>query len=103
MARVLAVAQVRVPAARRAEYLTILAELDMLGRPRGRHLWAFRNGTDPELFLECSESSTVDAHRAVAVQDGREAVLEGRLRELTARDAAAAALWHEVPLPALTT
>lgn len=103
MARVLTVAQVRVAAADQAQYLTILAELDALGRPRGRHLWVFRGGTDPELFLEFSESGTVEEHPAVAVHTGREAVLEGRLRDLAQRDGAAGAMWHEVPLPALTT
>jgi hypothetical protein len=89
--------------ARQAEYLAVLAELDVLGRPRGRHLWVFRSSTDPDLFLEFSESGAVDSHRAVTSATGYEAVLEARLRELAQRDTSSDELWHELPLPAHAT
>lgn len=103
MARALTVARVRVAVAQQPEYLAVLAELDALGRARGRHLWVFRSGTDPDLFLEFSESGAVRHHRAVASAAGREAALEARLRELAPRDLSADALWHESPLPAHVT
>jgi len=96
-------ARVRVAVAQQAEYLAVLAEIDTIGRARGRHLWLFRSGNDPDLFMEFSESSAVDDHRAVAVAAGREAALEARLRELAPRDVSADVLWHEQPLPAPAT
>ena len=99
MGRALTVARVRVPVSQQPEYFAVLAELDGLGRARGRHLWVFRSGSDPDLFLEFSESGAVEHHRAVAVAEGHEAALEGRLRELAPRDPSADALWHESPLP----
>jgi hypothetical protein len=101
--RALTVARVRVAGARQAEYLAVLGEIDAIGRARGRHLWVFRSGTDPELFLEFSESGAMVDHRAVATAAGREAALEIRLRELAPRDASADALWHELPVPAHAT
>ena len=103
MGRALTVARVRVAGALQAEYLSLLAEIDAIGRARGRHLWVFQSGTDPDLFLEFSESGAVDDHRAVAPAAGREAALEARLRELAPREASADALWHELPLPAHAT
>ena len=103
MGRALTVARLRVAPARQAEYLAALAELEALGRPRGRHLWVFRSSTDPDLFLEFSESGAVEHHRAVALAAGREAVLEARLRELGERESSPDELWHEVPLPACVT
>jgi hypothetical protein len=97
--RALTVARVRVAVSQQPEYFAVLAELDGLGRSRGRHHWVFRSGSDPELFLEFSEAGAVENHRAVALAEGREAVLEGRLRELAPRDLSADALWHESPLP----
>ena len=103
MGRALTVARLRVAPARQAEYLAVLAELEALGRARGRHLWVFRSGNDPDLFLEFSESGAVEHHRAVAPAAGREAVLEARLRELGARESSPDELWHELPLPAHAT
>ena len=103
MARVLTVARVRVAVEHQAEYLSVLAEIDAVGRARGRHLWVFRSGREPDTFLECSESGAPGDHRAVAPAAGREAALEARLRELAPRDASADALWHELPLPAHAT
>ena len=103
MGRALTVARLRVAPARQAEYLAALAELEALGRARGRHLWVFRSGNDPDLFLEFSESGAVEDHRAVAPAAGREAVLEARLRELGARESSPEELWHELPLPAHAT
>jgi len=99
MPRALTVARVRVAVAQQPAYLAVLSELDAIGRARGRHLWVFRSGADPDLFLEFSESGTVEQHRAVAVAAGHEAALEGRLRELAPRDPSAEAVWHESPLP----
>ncbi len=82
MGRALTVARVRVAVSQQPEYFAVLAELDGLGRARGRHLWVFRSGDDPDLFLEFSESGAVQDHRVVARAEGREAMLEGRLRAL---------------------
>lgn len=103
MGRALTVARLRVAPARQAEYLAVLAELELLGRPRGRHLWVFRSDTDPDLFLEFSESGAVEQHRAVMPAAGRELALESRLRELASREADSTALWHEQPLPVTAT
>lgn len=103
MTRALTVARVRVAGAQQVEYLAVLAEIDSIGRARGRHLWVFRSGSDPDLFMEFSENSAVDDHRAVAVAAGREAALEARLRELAPRDGSADTLWHELPLPVPAT
>jgi hypothetical protein len=103
VARALTVARVRVAVAQQAEYLAVLAEIDAIGRARGRHLWVFRSGAEPDLFLEFSESGALADHRAVAMAAGREAALESRLRELAPRDVSAEALWHELPLPAHAT
>lgn len=98
MGRALTVAQVRVAVAQQAEYLALLAEVDAIGRARGRHLWVFQSGADPNLFLEFSESGAVQDHRVLVPASGREAVLEARLRELAPRDASADEMWNEVPL-----
>ena len=99
MGRALTVTRLRVAPARRAEYLVVLAELESLGRARGRHLWLFQSSNDPDLFLEFSESGAVEHHRAVALATGHEAVLEARLRELGEREPSLDELWYEVPLP----
>jgi hypothetical protein len=99
MGRALTVARLRVAPARQAEYLAVLAELEALGRARGRHLWVFRSSHDPDLFLEFSESGAVEHHRAVVLAAGREAALEARLRELVERESTPEELWHELPLP----
>jgi hypothetical protein len=102
--RALTVARLRVAPARQAEYLAALAELEALGRARGRHLWVFRSGNDPDLFLEFSESGAGGGITAPSLQAaGREAVLEARLRELGARESSPDELWHELPLPAHAT
>lgn len=103
MARVLTVARVRVAVARQPEYLALLAAIEAIGRAQGRHLWVFRSGTDPDLFLEFSESGAEEVHRAVAVAAGREAALEARLRELAPREPSANALWQELSLPSTAT
>lgn len=103
MGRALTVARLRVAPAQQAEYLAVLGELEVLGRAKGRHLWVFRSGSDPDLFLEFSESDAAERHRTVMPAAGPELALEERLRELAARDAAAGELWHEMPLPTPTT
>lgn len=103
MPRALTVVRVRVAVAQQAEYLELLGAIDTIGRTQGRHLWVFRSHTDPNLFLEFSESGDPSVHRTVAVAAGREAALETRLRELAPRDTSADALWHEVPLPSSAT
>lgn len=103
MGRALTVARVRVAPAQQAEYLAVLGELEVLGRAQGRHLWVFRSGSDPDLFLEFSESGAAERHRTVMPGTAPELALEARLRELAARDASAGELWHELPLPAPTT
>ncbi len=103
MGRALTVARVRVAAAREAEYLAVLSELESLGRVRGRHLWVFRSAREPGLFLEFSESGAMEEHRAVVPATGREAALEARLHELSERDPSSSELWHELPLPAHAT
>ena len=103
MGRALTVARLRVAPARQAEYLAVLAELEAIGRARGRHLWVFRSGSDPDVFLEFSESGAVEHHRAVALAAGREAALESRLRELAERESTPEELWHELPLPVHAT
>lgn len=103
MGRALTVARVRVAPAQQAEYLAVLAELEALGRARGRHLWVFRSGADPNLFLEFSESGAVNEHRTVAPATGREAVLEARLGDLAERESPPDGLWHEQPLPVHAT
>ena len=103
MARILTVARVRVAVTLQAEYLAVLAEIDAVGRARGRHLWVFRSATDPDMFLEFSEAGAVHDHRSVALAAGHEAALELRLRELAPRDASANTLWQEMPFPVRAT
>jgi hypothetical protein len=97
--RALTVARLRVAPAQQAEYLSVLGELEALGRARGRHLWVFRSGSHPDVFLEFSESGAAEQHRTVTPVAGRELALEARLRELAVRDASATELWHELSLP----
>ena len=98
MPRSLTAARVRVPAERRAEWLAAVEELAGILKGRGQHLWVFRAESDPELWLEFSESGDRPEHRSVAVATDEVARLEQRLRELAIYDADASVLWTEVPL-----
>lgn len=98
MARTLTAARVRVPAQHEAEWLSVAARLAAHLGQRGQHLWVFRAESDPELWLEFSESGDRPEHRSVAAATPEIAALERRLREIAIYDADASALWTEVPL-----
>lgn len=63
MPRALTVSRVRVRQGSEREYLAAIGELTALAETRGWHLWLFRSPSDPELFLECSESRSLESHR----------------------------------------
>ena len=99
MARALSVSRVTVPPAHEPEYLRVLGELARLSEARGRRLWVFRARGRSGSFLECSESRTVESHRAGAGQrEGDERGLEARLRQLATYAPDAWELWEEVSL-----
>jgi hypothetical protein len=98
MARTLTVSRVTVPAPAEREYLAAVAELARLSEARGRHLWLFRAPGRQGAFLECSESRTGAAHRAVAAPLEDERRIEQRLRGLATYAADAWELWEEVGL-----
>jgi len=98
MPRSLTAARVRVPVARRTEWLAAVEELAGILKQRGQHLWVFHAESDPELWLEFSESGDRPDHRSVAVATPEVAALERRLREIAIYDADASVLWTEVPL-----
>jgi len=99
MPRSLTAARVRVPAEHESDWLSVAAQLAALLEQRGQHLWVFRSESDPELWLEFSESGDRPEHRSVAAATPEVAELERRLRELAIYDADASLLWTEVPLP----
>jgi hypothetical protein len=101
--RALTATRLRVPEAQRAEYLSVLAELEQLGRTRGRHLWVFHNKQDAGLFLEFSEAGGEADLRSMSAATGREAELEARWRALVTVEGPDEAPWVEVPLPPLTS
>jgi hypothetical protein len=99
MPRTLSTACVRVPPARREEWLATVARLATLYGVRGQHLWVFKSERDPELWLEFSEAGERAAHRLIAPRTPEELALEARLRELGRYEPDHSALWTEVPLP----
>ncbi len=102
MSRALTVTRLRVPEGHRAEYLAVLAELEYLGRERGRHLWVFRSALDADLFVEFSEAGGEGDLRQKSPATGREAELEARWRALVSVEGPADAPWLEVALPSPT-
>jgi hypothetical protein len=98
MARALAVSRVTVPRANEPEYLRVVGELARLSEARGRRLWVFRARGREGSFLECSESRTVESHRAGSEPPEDERGLEGRLRRLATYAPDAWELWEEVLL-----
>ena len=98
MPRSLTAARVRVPAEHEAEWLSVAAQLAAHLKAKGQHLWVFHAESDPELWLEFSESGDRPDHRSVAVATPEVAALERRLREIAIYDADASVLWTEVPL-----
>ena len=98
MARALAVSRVSVAPDSESEYLRVAGELARLSEGRGRHLWVFRAPDRRGVFLECSESRTVESHRAVVEPRDDERRLEVRLRELASYAPDAWDLWEEVAL-----
>jgi hypothetical protein len=98
MARALSVSRVTVPPAHEPEYLRVVGELARLSEARGRRLWVFRARGRGGSFLECSESRTVESHRAGAGPQEDERGLEARLRHLATYAPDAWELWEEVSL-----
>jgi hypothetical protein len=95
VARTLTVSRVRVRAGREAEYLATVRELARLVEGRGQHLWVFHRREEPGLFLECSESASVETHRAVARRPDDEQRLEQRIRAVATYEPGAWELWEE--------
>jgi hypothetical protein len=96
MARTLTVSRVRVRRASEREYLDAISELSALAQAHGWHLWLFRSPSDPELFLECSESRSLESHRTRSQRPGDEQRLEDRIRALAAYEPGAWEVWTEV-------
>jgi hypothetical protein len=96
MPRALTVSRVRVRRGSEQEYLDAIAELTALAEARGWHLWLFRNPSDPELFLECSESRALESHRMRTERPEDEQRLEDRLRAVGAYEPGAWEVWMEV-------
>jgi hypothetical protein len=96
MARTLTASRVRVGPGGESEYLAAVGALAALAEGRGWHLWVFRSAGDPQLFLECSESRSVESHRAVAVRPADEQRLEERIRAVATYESDAWDLWEEV-------
>jgi hypothetical protein len=78
------------------EYLTAVRQLATLAEERGWHLWVFRRPGDPTQFLECSESRSLDRHRAVAPRPEDELKLEQRIRAVAEYEDGAWDLWEEI-------
>jgi hypothetical protein len=89
---------VRVSAEHEAEWLSVAAQLAAHLKERGQHFWIFRAESDPERWIEFSESGDRPDHRSVAAATPEVAALERRLREIAIYDADASVLWTEVPL-----
>ena len=100
MPRVLTASRLRVPVAREADYFATLRELCQYAEPRGQRIWVFRNATDPQLFIEFSESPTEMSHRAQASRLPEEIKLERHLQSIATYAPDAWDLWTEVPLAA---
>ena len=96
MPRTLTVSRAAVDPAAEREYLEAVSALARLSEGRGRRLWVFRAAGVPGRFLECSESPSVEEHRARARLDPEEARLERRVRELATYEDGAWDLWQEV-------
>ena len=98
MARMLSVARLSVQPARQSEYLTAIRDLASMAARRGQRIWVFRSQSDPNTFLEFSESPTQMSHRNVASRTPEELRLEQRLQKVAGYERDAAELWEEVPL-----
>ena len=96
MSRTLTVSRVRVQQGSEREYLDAVSKLTALAETRGWHLWLFRSPTDPELFLECSESRSRESHRIRAERPEDEQRLEARIRAAATYEPGAWELWEEV-------
>jgi hypothetical protein len=96
MARTLTVSRVRVRKASEPEYLDAISELSSLAEAHGWHLWLFRNPSDPELFLECSESRSPESPRIRGHRPEDEQRLEDRIRAVAAYEPGAWEVWTEV-------
>jgi hypothetical protein len=92
----LTVSRVRVRQGSEREYLDAVGELTALAETRGWHLWLFRSPTDPELFLECSESRTRESHRTRPHRPEDEQRLEDRVRAVAVYEPGAWEEWVEV-------
>src|SRR5688500_1543408 len=98
MARILSVARLAVHPARQAEYLAAIKDLASLAARRGQHIWVFRSQSDPNTFLEFSESPSTMSHRNVASRTPEELRAEQRLHKVAGYQRDAAELWEEVQL-----
>ncbi len=98
MSRTLSVARLAVHPARQPEYLAAIRELAVLAARRGQHVWVFRSQSDPDTFLEFSESPTPMSHRNVASRTPEELRVEQRLHKVAGYQRDSAELWEEVPL-----
>jgi hypothetical protein len=96
MARTLTVARVQVRPGAEPEYLAAVGALASLAESRGWHLWVFRSASDPQLFLECSESRSAETHRSVGERPLDERRLEERIRAVATYQPDAWDLWEEV-------
>jgi hypothetical protein len=96
MPRALTLSQVRVRRGSEREYLDAIGELTALAETRGWHLWLFRSPSDPELFLECSESRSRETHRSRPHRPEDELRLEDRIRAVAAYEPGAWEVWTEV-------
>jgi hypothetical protein len=95
--RALTVSRVRVRAGAEPEYLAAVRELARLLEGRGQHLWVFRRGSEPGLFLECTESRSPATHRVVAANRPEdEQRLEDRIRAVATYEPGAWDLWEEL-------
>jgi hypothetical protein len=94
--RTLTVSRAAVAPAAEPEYLEAVSRLARLSEANGRRLWLFRAAGRPGRFLECSESSSAEDHRATARLGPDEARLERRVRELATYEDGAWELWEEV-------
>jgi hypothetical protein len=94
--RALTVSRVTVRDGSEAEYLAAVRELAALHAERGRHLWVFRRSGHPGEYLECSESASVDAHRAMIALPEDERRLEARIRAVADYAHGSWDLWEEV-------
>jgi hypothetical protein len=81
---------------REAEYLSAVRDLAALHVARGRRLWVFRRVGHSGQFLECSESTGEESHRAVAHPPEDERRLEARIRAVAEYESGSWDLWEEV-------